>query len=394
MVAKERRGLRVLFVDEECAMLSSIGRILRHTLAPEDEIVFEQDPQQAIQHIQERGFDLVLSELRFSRMSGERLLNEAARCNPQAVRVVLSGFEESGTALSALQCAHMFIRKPFERLELESLIQRARALCEMPVGESMRHALGGLQALPPVPVFIRNLESLLSDDNETATASDIASVVQHDIALVSKILQTVNSAFFGLAQPILDVGRAVTLLGTDIIKALVVLQSQTRPLDDVMLSNWQRELCSHSEKVAHLALAIARLQGCEKSCQEESFIAGLLHDIGRLVLLGQIGDSEISRHYTALYGHHLSDFETETFGVLHAWVGAYLLGLWGFPVGVVNALTYHHLPHEREEREGFTPLTAVHVAAALLEGKEPDLDHLSALGCEDALVEWRKLAGQ
>jgi putative nucleotidyltransferase with HDIG domain len=384
--------VRALFVDPERAMLSSIGRLLRGSLDPLDELDLEVDPERARQLLSDRQYDLVVTELRLEKLSGELLLKETKRHSPQAVRVILTGYEEKDTALGALDCAHIFMRKPFAREEVESLMQRARALLSIPLESGLRHALGRLKALPPMPSYMKLLEDVLSDDNSTASVADIASLIQHDLGLVGNILHTVNSAYYGLSQPVIDVGRAVSILGTEMLRAVVLKQSllqQAKAWD--IDQEWLQGLYLYSENVSSLSLNIARHQGLDRRTREICYIAGLLHDVGRLLLAMQLPGEE-RKGYFPLSGENLCRQERKIFGVEHGWVGAYLLELWGFPKEVVNAVASHHQP-ARLEGDGLSPVSVVHASSALLENpSEPWLDreYLEAVGCSDeTLAEWR-----
>ena len=126
-------------------------------------------------------------------------------------------------------------------------------------------------------------------------------------------------------------------------------------------------------------------------------MAGLLHDIGHLVMLTEFRDVDAlpallqSRHGDALCQH-----EEALIGVHHGWIGAYLLRLWGLPQSLVEAVAWHHQP-SRSGIPGVTALTLVHVADALVMERDGHMDmldeaYLRTLGCLDQLSTWRGLS--
>jgi HD-like signal output (HDOD) protein len=164
------------------------------------------------------------------------------------------------------------------------------------------------------------------------------------------------------------------------------------------------ELWRHSLSTARTARRIAQLERQEKRIIEEAFTAGLLHDIGRLVLL-----ANLPARYTEAFenanknGITLEEAERLAFGAAHPEVGGYLLGLWGLPVSLVEAAVYHHHPSQCLTR-AFTPLTAVHAANVLEQetavvpgpASRPqwDREYLAWLGFENRILAWQGTAGR
>jgi putative nucleotidyltransferase with HDIG domain len=159
----------------------------------------------------------------------------------------------------------------------------------------------------------------------------------------------------------------------------------------------------HSLAVANLAERIAKHEEVEKSVRDDCFLAGMLHDIGILIL-----EQNLSEEYAQVrtlvmeQGTDLSEAETEVFGTTHGAVGAYLLGLWALPSTVVEAVAFHHRPGLLN-CDGFCPLAVVHVANILLhqskttdnvspfEAKNMDREFLERCGMTDRLDAWKEL---
>jgi HD-like signal output (HDOD) protein len=149
------------------------------------------------------------------------------------------------------------------------------------------------------------------------------------------------------------------------------------------------------------AYAIAKAEKFETKATDDAFMAGMLHDMGKLVLISSLGD-QYREALNFAHNNHTSliEAEKEYFGATHAEVGAYLLGLWGFPDPIVEATAFHHCPR-RCSATSFGSLTAVHAANALdyeLRSDvsdecsiQIDLEYLNELGLADRLSAWREV---
>jgi len=223
--------------------------------------------------------------------------------------------------------------------------------------------------------------------------------------MCAKLLQIVNSAFFRLSRTISQIEEAVTYLGFNSIKqvALAVEVYGSNRADAGPSGVSLDVLQQHSLVVAHIAAAMFQ----DKAKREDAFAAALLHDIGKMLLVMELPD-HISAVVIGMQSEgipmHLA--EAQIVGVTHAEVGAYLLGLWGLPYPIVEAVAYHHNPGQVDQ-QGFDILAAIHVANVLAnERMEPvvahtlptvdalDLDYLRNLGVADRLDEWHEIADE
>jgi putative nucleotidyltransferase with HDIG domain len=223
----------------------------------------------------------------------------------------------------------------------------------------------------------------------------IAATIAQDMGMTAKILQLINSAFFSVPQCVSSPAQAVSLLGVDNIKALVLSVHIFSSLES-KLAGGLSILWKHSLSTANLAKAIARCQGADQKVKDEAFTAGLLHDIGIVVLA-----SSFFEKYGAIFQKAATPLATwkeeqEEFGCSHGEIGAYLLGLWGLPDPVVQAVAWHHRPSEAAPL-AFCPLVAVHVADQLhcrvaLPDREAeiDMDLLNQLGLQNQIPAWEQ----
>ena len=194
-----------------------------------------------------------------------------------------------------------------------------------------------------------------------------------------------------------SIEQAVSYLGIDVIRSLVVSQSAFASFESSDLAFYQT-LWQHSTMTGMLAKAIVGREANDSILQGEALQAGMLHDIGALVLAARMPEKyrEVRRVAESGAGQ-LAVREDEVFGCDHGRVGAYLMGLWGLSDRIVEAIAYHDYPSKCSYRQ-FSPLTAVHAASALtLEavGKRDletrlDVDYLASIGCDDKVEQWRE----
>lgn len=194
----------------------------------------------------------------------------------------------------------------------------------------------------------------------------IGEMVSKDLAISTKLIHLVNSAAFGLSQRAVTPVEAVVLVGLETTAALVLAIEAFSKLDQVKPAYFTiDQIWGHSQKVAQSARSIAMAMSAKLSIANDAFTAGLLHDLGKLLLTTNL-DAEYRQAIT--FAHECDrlpwDVERELLGASHAETGAYLLGLWGLPLSIVEAVAGHHLP-ARKLPEDFSALTAVHLANAL-----------------------------
>ncbi len=389
--------IRVLFVDDEPKVLRGLERMLAGTDC-DWETEFAESGRDALALLAQRPFDVVVSDMRMPEMDGAALLNEVMRLYPHIVRIVLSGHSERELVFRSIAATHQYLAKPCEANQLRSVVARALALRQVLADSQLRSLVSRMSKIPSVPQAYRELMAALQDSNKSL--KDLGAIIAQDIGMTAKILQIVNSAFFGLPRHVSDPTQAVCLLGLDVIRALVVTvhiftELPADNLGDLGLGN----LWNHSTETGAAAKAIASAHGCERETCDHALMAGLLHDTGKLILA--VNQTERYREVLERVSEGrvaLRVAEREVFGTTHAEVGAYLLGLWGLPDPVVEAVAFHHRPADCAT-SAFGPLTAVHAADALLhangetEPEQPpgglDIEYLRQLGLAERWSAWR-----
>lgn len=385
---------RILFVDDEPMVLSGIQRSLR-SMRNEWDIEVASGGAEALKIMADSPFDVVVSDMRMPGMDGAQLLDQVKTRFPRTVRFVLSGQSDRETILRSIGPSHQYLSKPCDVEELKQKINHAFALRELLENPHLKEIISSLQTVPSLPsLYVAVTDALRLSD---VTIAKIASLISQDMGMTSKVLQLVNSAFFGLPCQVSDPQQAVSLLGIENIKALVLSVHVFSELEGGSTQELAF-LWPHSLQTAAFARAIARAQGSKQNVEDEAFAAGLLHDIGRLVLASACGP-QYERVLRMRSERHtgISAIEQEVFHCTHAEVGAYLLGLWGLPDSIVEAVAWHHSP-SGAGLSAFSPVIAVHVAdyfdqqrhsySTLNENPKLDDELLARLGLQDRLKVW------
>jgi putative nucleotidyltransferase with HDIG domain len=390
--------MRVLFIDDDPNILEGLQRLLR-PLRREWEMSFALGPREATALFEKMPFDVVVSDMRMPEMTGAELLAIIRGSHPEVARIILSGHSQIDSAVRSAGIAHQFLAKPCDAEALRKTIARVLALRNVLRDAKLAQLVAGIGSLPSLPASYAAINDELA--REDASLQRVAEIISQDLGMSAKVLQLVNSAFFGLARRVETIEQAVTLLGTDIIRSLVLSKtafSQFRPVSKRFSAE---RLWSHSLAVGATAAAIARAERADRHAVGETLQAGILHDLGQLILATHAPDAfDAALETSVARGVALHEAELETLGATHAQVGAYLLGLWGLPDSTVEAVAFHHQPNT-VALTAFAPLVAVHAANALVHGSShgPDARDgqvsrqlLSATGCGDRLATWQEIA--
>lgn len=352
---------QILFVDDEVQILDGLRDLLRKQRKQWD-MVFALGGAAALAELKNRRFDVVVSDMRMPLMDGATLLAEVKRHYPACFRIILSGHAEQEAIVKALPVAHQFLSKPCDANQLRIVIERACELTRLLQDQGIRDVIGKLDKLPSVPrtYFELNQAAARSD----VTLVELATIVEQDPAMSAKVLQVVNSAYFSVAQSITSVQHAISYLGVDLLKALALVVHAFGIASAADVPGFSLEtLQEHSLLAGRLAKRVIP----DPKLLGDVFTASVIHDVGKIVLALGIPDryAEVVRRVRD-ERRPSQDVEREMLGVSHAQVGAYLLGSWGLPVSIVEAVAYHHEPGLVGGGD-LRVLSAVHIADALME---------------------------
>lgn len=391
---------RILFVDDDKLVLDGLRRSLL-PLRKDWQMEFCESPRAACELVSERQFDVVVTDMRMPGMDGAQLLAVVAQKLPGALRVVLSGQSEMDATVRAAIIAHQFISKPCDGGTIVDVLGRTLRLHQLLDDDELRGMASGIKGLPVPPKTYHALSKLMSDPD--VDLDRVAQVICGDIGLVAKILQLVNSSFFGLARHVANVRDAVSILGLDRIKSVVLCLEVYRCFDVTQLPhgfNLPMEM-QHAQWTAE----ITRRLLSDKATAEFAFLAAMLHDIGTWILAAcEPGMFAELYNEAQCTNRTVGELDEKGQRLPHTRIGAYLLGIWNPPYPVVEAVAYHHAPSQAATKT-FDAVGAVHVADCLAcsiasstpaEAKRHleriDRAFLDAAGVADRLGGWINMA--
>ena len=342
MLEKNRR---ILVVDEDEASLEAFKRLFRQR-KPKWEILTQPpiDLQNNLFVVQ--NVDAVICNASHEESSWLNFFKEIKRVSPSTCRIIIASTLEEGAALASLGVAHQYLQKPFKTESLFETLERAFNIRDAIGSPAMKDLLGRLENLPSPPHLYLELIQKLNDPE--CSPKDVGNIISKDPGMAIKVLQVVNSAYFGLYRKVTDPLRAVTILGMDTIKSLALTYGIFKQMSPEKLRMCNLEgFWDHSLCVGNLC-KISGLKKCLTNtiCQNEAFTAGLIHDVGKLIFADNMPE-EYAKISKDSGGPDLLQKEKENLGANHAEVGAYILELWGLPDNLVEAVLWHHGPFEK-----------------------------------------------
>jgi putative nucleotidyltransferase with HDIG domain len=238
---------------------------------------------------------------------------------------------------------------------------------------TLEQAIARLQDLPALPLVVTEL--LASFDDPEVELGEVARKIAIDQALAAKTLRLANSSFYGLQSKVRTISQAIAVLGFDSVRSLVVGAGVIGGFQEGRDKGFDFDgFWRHAIATALCARALARSAGCNP---ELAFVAGLLHDLGRLVLV-----TRFPEHYAEVLAQRtlrdcgLLDAEQAVLGLDHAQVGRALAQHWRIPEQICRAIANHHAPMQQDYGE--LP-SVVHVANVVSHG-------LDLVGDDDELV--------
>ena len=370
---------RVLFVDDETSLLDGL-RVRLHALRSQWEMVFVENGPRAVTELEQRPVDVIVTDVRMPAMDGVELLEIVRDRWPDAIRIVLSGCAEEEQSGRLLSVVHQYLSKPCEVDQLENVIRRCMQLRDVLNEPRLQALVGRIAHLPAMPRTCTNLRDAMADPN--VSVREVARIIHEDPAVAAKVLQLVNSAFFRLARRITSIEQAVGYLGFNAIRTLVMSVE--------VFSAWRSDaaVCeltpARLQERAHRVAAGTRALAHGTAFADDALMAGLLHNIGYWVLLQECPQQmQRAIDVARTHGISLHAAEEDVIGASHAAIGAYLLGVWGLPYSVIEAVGFQHCP-QRVSQTRFDVLAALVIAQTLQATGEP-LIHGAMEHCETAV---------
>jgi HD-like signal output (HDOD) protein len=326
---------RILCVDDD-PWIRGIYESLPRLLGPDYRVITASSGREALDRIDLETFDVVVSDLIMPVLSGAEFLAKVAEIAPGSARVVVSGFADEITIAKCLLAAHRYFTKPFDPPAFSRTIQALNKAQETVRSGRLRDLVGKFEALPtPSEKYLRLMRALNARDRPL---SEIAGIVEEDPSLTAKVLQAVNSAMFGRCQQVCRLEEALQIIGVHVLRALVLTIQVFDFYRNPALKGELREVSSHSARVARLAGDFCTEKKWSSETREEAFLAGLLHDVGRIILLAapEAERAAVFPDYRTV--HALEEMPCPLAEAIEAEAGAYLLSLWGIPESIVEAV--------------------------------------------------------
>ena len=374
---------RVLFVDDEQNLLSGLKHML-HPMRSSWGMGFALGGNEALQMMRdEEPFDVVVSDLHMPGMQGTELLGRISEAYPEAIRIVLSAKLNANTLSEAASVAHQILAKPCDPDNLRNIISRAFTLRERMETSPVKDMLMRMGSLPSVPVLYWQIRAEI--ESPEPSLERVAQIISKDPGMTAKVLKLANCDT-SKNDRVSNVMYATHMLGLENLKSFVLVAEMFDNIKEgeIAESFDVDALWHHGLLVGQCARKIANAEVESGRTIDDSYTAGLLHDIGLLILASKLpNEFNEALRYAEESKVTLIQAERKVLGATHAEVGAYLLDLWGLADEIVIGISHHFFPsgepddlYAVEDAEGFAPLMAVHAANYFVEEDEASSDEL------------------
>jgi len=392
-------GKKILYVGADDAENPDF-RLRLARINPQWEVFFCSRSSEALEFLAQSKFDAIISDDQLPDMDGFHFLDAVQQRHPEIRRVLVSELTDRKSAVKIAGVAHHCVPKPCDVETLRETLDRTFALNVWLSNPAVRGLVRRMTVVPSPPdLYFEVVRALRAPDVDI---EKIAQRAAQDPAMTAKLLQLANSAAIGLRHRVTSVQSAIGYLGLETTRSLILLAHTFSYCDKTRLAGFSIEaLWRHSLRTGLLARAIARHEDAPAETVDEAFLAGLLHDIGELLMAVNIPEDYarvIARARQCKVPLWQAEFEL--LQATHAELGAELMAIWGLPLTVVEALALHHHPAKLLSTS-FCPLAAVHVAdsveheisgpASPLPDNTIDPTYLADLGLEDRLEPWREV---
>ncbi|WDS37598.1 HDOD domain-containing protein [Pseudoxanthomonas sp.] len=362
--------MRILFVGDPSTFSLELSAYISE-LGDDWQILVAANGEAAIAEVAQSSIDVVIVAPVLSDLSATTLLGQIRTLRPETSRIALVDVQEAQRAPAAriIGVAHRLLPVPLTPEALLEAVTSLEELRELLDNPKLRTSIGRIEKLPSPPHLYLSLMQALEEDEQT-DANDIAKLVSGDPAIAAKVLQLCNSAFFSGGRSIADLRTAVTRLGISTLRDLV-LASEVFSIPSLP----QAERTAMQQRALLSSRLAAKI--LPASSAELGSTAALLADIGLLL--------------PGVRNEHTPPTDAHDDRPGHSEAGAYLLGLWGLPMPIIEAVAFQLHP-QRSSLRSFWVTGAVHVATALVSGNPVDEEYLRKVGVLPKLPGWREQA--
>lgn len=386
----------IIFVDDQNNILQGFRRSL-HGLEDVWTINYAAGGKEALKIMQDNAVDVIVCDTNMPVMRGTELLQEVRSLYPKTIRLVLSGGGgRSDDVAVLLRTSHQFLSKPFDFEKLKAKVDLLLMLRARVKNNSLIELVAGLSELPCSPNLYREFRKELEDDG--ADLDKMSGYIAQDPGLTAKMLQSLNSTFFGVSKAGIHPYKAAQSMGPGTISYLFDENTHFSTID-ASHTNYAflAERYKRSVQCATLLEALAAVENLPESARSIAYTTGMLNDIGSIILAHRLPNEYAKLIPYFKNGVSQREAEIKALGASHNDVGAYFLGLWGFPEAVINAAAYSQTP-EKDPDQAVNMTTLAHVAQALvraddLAGQKSHMNtaYLEKLGLIGRLQEWHDL---
>jgi putative nucleotidyltransferase with HDIG domain len=335
--------MRIVFIDDDKNVLEGLNRMLSPLLAVL-QMEFYDSAVEGLAKVKDSPCDLVVCDLQMPGLNGIQVLEQIRASSPGTIRFILTGMIDHPLHHAALRLAHQVISKPCRPELFRELIQRSLRLKHRLDQSELAAVLPRLQALPSLPGVYQQVIDHLS--SPTASCRGLSRLISEDVGMSARIMQLANSAYYGRPGKVHNLLQAIVYLGMKTVEAMVLKEGIFSTIDPALAERFSMaELENHCLRVGMLSKRIATDLGLPAEMLEQSSMAGILHDTGKIIMIAEFTDSyqkaivQSRRQKT-----DLSSAEKQISGFTHAELGATLLNLWSMPADIIETTAFHHSP--------------------------------------------------
>ncbi|MDR3563585.1 MAG: HDOD domain-containing protein [Negativicutes bacterium] len=364
-------GNRILFVDDERAILKSVERLFYDS---EYQVTTASSGHAGLEVLAEDEFDIVVSDNRMPLMDGQQFLRQVKTLYPQTTRIMLSGYVEEKAIFDSIVdgSCNMYLLKPWKGEELRGKLKRIMESRKVFSRKGIIAIANQLDNLSVAPKLHKNLNTLIENGVDIES---VAAFIETDPMVAVAILRIVNSAFEHIETGSLI--KAVTYLGLNTTKTIALSCKLFDSTDKTTLPFDTEMLAAHAQR-SNAILTRIYSDLLEKELPADFQTAGLLSNLGLLLYLHyfpekyeQVIIDQDNGLKKTLFQH-----EKAVLGVTHQEIGGYLMHWWGLPYPIVESALFHHEPLQ-DSIINQELVAAVHVANYLAwQPLNPDLAEL------------------
>lgn len=392
---------RILVVEDDPGRRRALQALCRD-LENEWEFLWVEKIGDILTSLAERPCEAVLADWQLAGEAAALLMARLQQRHPLVVRFLRCTPSDAVLAQREVRVPVYLLLRGWDAATTRNAIRRAFLLEDWQASEALRRVTARMRQWPVLPTLYNQVAAELQ--SPTGSLEFVARLISRDPALTARVLHAVNSPVFGLAHQVTETVEAVLFLGAERVRSMVLLSGVLTQYDKARCPGFSVEqLWMHCMAVGAHAMKLTVAETGEPRLGEMAFTAGLLHDIGMLLLAANVPED---------YGRVLKQaqlrtqpiwaIEREVLGATHAELGACLLGRWDLPLPIIEAVGWHHQP-TRSRDTGFSLLTAVHVGNAFDQEQKAgqagvhvsliDQEYLQRIGALERVNRWREACG-